>query len=135
MLTEEMKKDIDMLAAVVTDETAIAKAMQRKYERKVSVIHVRTHLHTQKVLEAERAIARETGVAPVKKFEPASQGETARTMQAQTAMEVGSKMLLAAICRMAFKKGWLLPNLTYHDQLERARADGYSGPIEGALGA
>jgi hypothetical protein len=48
-----------------------------------------------------------------------------------TSTEIGSAMLLAAMCRWAFKHDKLLPNLTLAEQRERARADGYSGSIEG----
>jgi hypothetical protein len=125
MLTDEMKRDIDKLLDVVTDNAAISKLLQRKYDAKVSVREVRNY-------RAE--------MAAVEQLEPQTQEEVeiiAEEINSQApsrmtmSIEEGSAKLLAALCRWAFKHGKLLPNLTLDQQRERARADGYDGPIEG----
>ena len=138
MITKEIKADIDMLAEVVSDPAAIAKAMQRKHGVKVSMVRVRDYLE-QRAYERKRAAALARAKEKQAKIEAtvvspdALPVDSIFTSKAVTAAEVGSKMLLASICRLAFKQGKLLPHLTYAEQLERARADGFSGHIQGAL--
>lgn len=131
-LTQEMRWDIELLTSVVADDNAIAKALRRKHNVNVSVVAIRKY---------RKAIATELPPTPVDVPQPKEgevvtdeapsierdQAPVART----SSFEMGSTMLMAAICRLAFKQGKLLPNLTLDQQRERARADGYSGPIEG----
>jgi len=129
-LTQEMRWDIELLTSVVADDAAIAKALRRKHGINVSVVAVRKYRKT---------IATELPPAIVDQPEPAEdeidevpsierdQAPVTRT----SSFEHGSTMLMAAICRLAFKYGKLLPNLTLEEQRERARADGFEGPIPG----
>lgn len=127
-LTQEMRQDIEMLTMVVADDVEIAKALQRKYGKSVPAIEVHKY---------RKAIA--TELPPTKVDKPVKQSEESlpdvsrdqAPIVKQTSLEVGSTMLMAAICRLAFKRRRLLPNLTLEEQRERARADGYSGSIEG----
>ena len=131
-LTQEMRWDIELLTSVVADDAAIAKALRRKHDANVSVIAVRKY---------RKAIATELPPTPVDVPQPEpdevevdeapsierDQAPVART----SSLEMGSTMLMASICRLAFKCGKLLPNMTLDEQRERARADGYSGAIPG----
>ena len=129
-LTQEMRWDIELLTSVVADDNAIAKALRRKHNVNVSVVAVRKY---------RKAIATELPPTLVDVPQPAEdevdeapsierdQAPMART----TSFEMGSTMLMASICRLAFKCGKLLPNMTLEEQRERARADGYSGAIPG----
>lgn len=132
-LTQEMRGDIELLTMAVADDAAIAKALRRKYGINVSVLAVRNY---------RKVIATELPPTPVDKPElkmdkvdevdevPSVERDQA-PLTRNTSLEMGSAMLLAALCRWAFKHDKLLPNLTLAEQRERARADGYSGPIEG----
>lgn len=129
-LTQEMRWDIELLTSVVVDDAAIAKALRRKHNVNVSVVAVRKY---------RKAIATELPPTLVDVPQPAEdeveeapsierdQAPVART----TSFEMGSTALMASICRLAFKCGKLLPNMTLDEQRERARADGYSGAIPG----
>ncbi len=129
-LTQEIRGDIELLTSVVADDAAIAKALRRKHNVNVSVVAVRKY---------RKAIATELPPTLVDVPQPAEdeveeapsierdQAPVART----TSFEMGSTMLMASICRLAFKCGKLLPNMTLDEQRERARADGYSGAIPG----
>ncbi len=129
-LTQEIRGDIELLTSVVADDAAIAKALRRKHNVNVSVVAVRKY---------RKAIATELPPTLVDVPQPAEdevdeapsierdQAPMART----TSFEMGSTMLMASICRLAFKCGKLLPNMTLDEQRERARADGYSGAIPG----
>lgn len=131
-LTQEMRWDIELLTSVVADDAAIAKALRRKHNVNVSVVAVRKY---------RKAIATDLPPTPVDvpQSEPdevevdeapsieRDQAPVART----SSLEMGSTMLMASICRLAFKCGKLLPNMTLDEQRERARADGYSGAIPG----
>ena len=46
--------------------------------------------------------------------------------------ERGSRELLAALARSAFKHGVLLRDMTPEEQLEAARLDGWRGPVIGS---
>ena len=125
-LTQEMRWDIELLTSVV------AKALRRKHNVNVSVVAIRKY---------RKAIATELPPTPVDVPQPKvdeveideapsierDQAPVART----SSFEHGSTMLMASICRLAFKCGKLLPNMTLEEQRERARADGYSGAIPG----
>ena len=131
-LTQEMRRDIELLTSVVADDAAIAKALRRKYDYNVSVLAIRKY---------RKAIATELPPTPVDVPQPEEdevdaeevpsverdQAPVART----SSMELGSLSLMASVCRLAFKCGKLLPNMTLEEQRERARADGYRGAIEG----
>lgn len=129
-LTQEMRWDIELLTSVVADDAAIAKALRRKHDVNVSVVAVRKY---------RKAIATDLPPTVVDVPEPEEdeideapsierdQAPVART----SSLEMGSTMLMASICRLAFKCGKLLPNMTLDEQRERARADGYSGAIPG----
>lgn len=131
-LTQEMRWDIELLTSVVADDAAIAKALRRKHNVNVSVVAIRKY---------RKAIATELPPTPVDVPQPKvdeveideapsierDQAPVART----SSFEHGSTMLMASICRLAFKCGKLLPNMTLEEQRERARADGYSGAIPG----
>lgn len=136
MITDEIKADIEMLAEVVSDPAAIAKAMQRKHGVKVSMVRVRDYLE-QRAYERKKALAAAKDAAQRQREAERLEADVtlarANATKEMTAAQLGSNMLLAAICRLAFKQGKLLPHLTYAEQLERARADGFSGHIQGAL--
>ena len=131
-LTQEMRWDIELLTSVVADDAAIAKALRRKHNVNVSVVAIRKY---------RTAIATDLPPTPVDVPQPEpdevevdeapsierDQAPVART----SSLEMGSTMLIASICRLAFKCGKLLPNMTLDEQRERARADGYSGAIPG----
>lgn len=126
-LTQEMKKDIELLTMVVTDDAAIVKTLQRKYSGKVSVIAVRDYRASIAVdlpPAAEDVVEDEDG-------ELVGQSRPQAPLRSHTSMEAGSNALLAALCRWAFRHGKVLPNLTLVEQRERARADGYAEAIEG----
>jgi flagellar biosynthesis component FlhA len=125
MLSEEMKKDIETLIEVVTDDSSIAKLLQRKYNTKISVLEVRRHRL------AETAIAEQKPETPEETAIVVEEARAQLPVRVGTSLEEGSNSLLAATCRWAFKHDKLLPNLTLQQQRDRARADGYSGPIEG----
>jgi hypothetical protein len=125
MLSEQMKKDIEMLIEVVTDDSSIAKLLQRKYNTKISVIEVRKHRL------AKTAIAEQKPETPEEVAIVVEEARRQVPVRVGTSIEEGSNNLLAAICRSAFKHDKLLPNLTLQQQRDRARADGYSGVIEG----
>lgn len=46
--------------------------------------------------------------------------------------EIGSRNLLSAIARLAFKEGILLRGMTPEEQLQAAKADGWQGRVVGA---
>lgn len=131
-LTQEIRRDIELLTSVIADDAAIAKALRRKYDYNVSVLAIRKY---------RKAIATELPPTPVDVPQPEEdvvdaeevpsverdQAPVART----SSMELGSLSLMASVCRLAFKCGKLLPNMTLEEQRERARADGYRGAIEG----
>ena len=129
-LTQEMRNDIELLTMAVADDVAIVKALRRKHGVHVSVLLVRGY---------RKVIARELPPTPVDKPElKVEKVAEVRSLEREqvprtrnTSMEIGSAMLLGALCRWAFKYGKLLPNLTLVEQRERARADGYSERIEG----
>ena len=131
-LTQEMRRDIELLTSVVADDAAIAKALRRKYDYNVSVLAIRKY---------RKAIATELPPTPVDVPQPEEDAVDAEEVpsverdQAPVArtssMELGSLSLMASVCRLAFKCGKLLPNMTLEEQRERARADGYRGAIEG----
>ena len=127
-LTQEMKKDIELLTMVVIDDAAIAKTLQRKYGGKVSVIAVRKY---RAAIAVDLPPAVEDEVEEADDGELVGQSRPQAPLRGHTSMEVGSNELLAAMCRWAFKHGKVLPNLTLVEQRERARADGYSEAIEG----
>jgi hypothetical protein len=109
---------------------AIVKALRRKHGVHVSVLLVRGY---------RKVIARELPPTPVDKPElKVEKVAEVRSLERDqvpitknTSSEIGSAMLLASMCRWAFKHDKLLPNLTLAEQRTRARADGYSGSIEG----
>ena len=131
-LTQEIRRDIELLTSVIADDAAIAKALRRKYDYNVSVLAIRKY---------RKAIATELPPTPVDVPQPEEdvvdaeevpsverdQAPVART----SSMGLGSLSLMASVCRLAFKCGKLLPNMTLEEQRERARADGYRGAIEG----
>ena len=131
-LTQEIRRDIELLTSVIADDAAIAKALRRKHNVNVSVVAVRKY---------RKAIATELPPTPVDVPQPKEdevemdeapsierdQAPVART----SSFEMGSTMLMASICRLAYKCGKLLPNMTLDEQRERSRADGYSGAIPG----
>ena len=131
-LTQEMRWDIELLTSVVADDAAIAKALRRKHNVNVSVVAVRKY---------RKAIATELPPTPVDVPEPkedevdADEAPSIERDQAPVArtssLEMGSTLLMASICRLAFKCGKLLPNMTLDEQRERARADGYRDAIPG----
>jgi len=129
-LTQEIRGDIELLTSVVADDAAIAKALRRKHSVNVSVVAVRKY---------RKAIATELPPTLVDVPQPAEdEVEEARSIERDqapvartTSFEMGSTALMASICRLAFKCGKLLPNMTLEEQRERARADGYSGAIPG----
>ncbi len=129
-LTQEIRGDIELLTSVVADDAAIAKALRRKHNVNVSVVAVRKY---------RKAIATELPPTLVDVPQPAVEEvveapsiERDQALMARTtSFEMGSTMLMASICRLAFKCGKLLPNMTLDEQRERARADGYSGAIPG----
>jgi len=125
MLSTQMKKDIETLIEVVTDDSSIAKLLQRKYNTKISVLEVRRHRL------AKTAIAEQKPETPEEVAIVVEEARAQLPVRIGTSIEEGSNNLLAAICRSAFKHDKLLPNLTLQQQRDRARADGYSGPIEG----
>jgi len=125
MLSDEIKRDIEKMIEVVTDDVAIAKLLQRKYGTKVSVIEVRRHRLT------ETAIAEQKPETPEEIAIVVEEARSQAPMRIGTSLEQGSNSLLAAMCRWAFKHDKLLPNLTLQQQRDRARADGYLGVIEG----
>jgi hypothetical protein len=125
MLSEQMKKDIETLIEVVTDDSSIAKLLQRKYNTKISVLEVRRHRL------AKTAIAEQKPETPEEVAIVVEEARSMAPVRTITSVEEGSNSLLAALCRWAFKHDKLLPNLTLQQQRDRARADGYSGPIEG----
>lgn len=125
MLSTQMKQDIETLIEVVTDDSSIAKLLQRKYNTKISVLEVRKHRL------AKTAIAEQKPETPEEIAIVVEEARSQAPLRIATSVEEGSNDLLAAMCRWAFKHGKLLPNLTLQQQRERARADGYSGPIEG----
>ena len=129
-LTQEMRWDIELLTSVVADDAAIAKALRRKYDHNVSVIAVRKY---RKTISSDLPPAivdvpepKEDEIDEVPSVER-DQAPLARS----SSLEMGSTSLMAAVCRLAFKMGKLLPNMTLEEQRERARADGFSGFIEG----
>jgi hypothetical protein len=130
VLTQEMRNDIELLTMAVADDVAIVKALRRKHGVHVSVLAVRGY---------RKVIARELPPTPVDKpelkVEKVAEVRSLERDQApitkNTSSEIGSAMLLASMCRWAFKHDKLLPNLTLAEQRTRARADGYSGSIEG----
>lgn len=131
-LTQEMRWDIELLTSVVADDNAIAKALRRKHNVNVSVVAIRKY---------RKAIATELPptlvdvpqpkVDEVETDEVPSIERDQAPMARTSSFELGSTMLMASICRLAFKCGKLLPNMTLEEQRERARADGYSGAIPG----
>ena len=131
-LTQEIRRDIELLTSVIADDAAIAKALRRKYDYNVSVLAIRKY---------RKAIATELPPTPVDVPQPEEDAVDAEEVpsverdQAPVArtssMELGSLSLMASVCRLAFKCGKLLPNMTLEEQRERARADGYRGAIEG----
>jgi hypothetical protein len=125
MLSTQMKQDIETLIEVVTDDSSIAKLLQRKYNTKISVLEVRRHRL------AKTAIAEQKPETPEETAIVVEEARAQLPVRVGTSVEEGSNSLLAATCRWAFKHGKLLPNLTLQQQRDRARADGYSGPIEG----
>jgi hypothetical protein len=130
VLTQEMRNDIELLTMAVADDVAIVKALRRKHGVHVSVLLVRGY---------RKVIARELPPTPVDKPElKVEKVAEVRSLERDqvpitknTSSEIGSAMLLASMCRWAFKHDKLLPNLTLAEQRTRARADGYSGSIEG----
>lgn len=130
-LTQEIKDDIDMLATVIIGASAVAKALQRKYGRMVPVTMVRDYMErsappkkprdVKRVLQPQQSIEEKEAL-----WARYSDGLVRRNA------EQASNELLARVCRAAFKHGYLLPSLTIGDQLDRARADGFTGLIEGA---
>ena len=125
MLTDEMKQDIDKLLDVVTDNAAIAKVLQRKYDAKVSVVEVRRYrAEVEAIVELEPETKEEEQIIAE---EINSQAPNKVTLS----LEDGSTRLMASLCRLAFRYGKLLPNMTLEEQRERARADGYADGIEG----
>ena len=125
MLSTQMKKDIETLIEVVTDDSSIAKLLQRKYGTKISVLEVRRHR------SAKTAIAEQKPETPEEVAIVVEEARAQLPVRVGSSLEEGSNILLAAMCRWAFKHDKLLPNLTLQQQRDRARADGYSGPIEG----
>ena len=121
-LKQEIRNDIELLTMVVADDVAIVKALRRKHGVHVSVLAVRGY---------RKVIARELPPTPVDKPELKVETVVEMPITKNTSSEIGSAMLLAAMCRWAFKHDKLLPNLTLAEQRTRARADGYSGSIEG----
>ena len=130
VLTQEMRNDIELLTMAVADDVAIVKALRRKHGVHVSVLLVRGY---------RKVIAKELPPTPVDKPElKVDKVAEVRTIDRDMLpltknkmLEIGSAMLLGSLCRWAFKYGKLLPNLTLQQQRDRARADGYSGEIEG----
>lgn len=125
MLSTQMKQDIETLIEVVTDDSSIAKLLQRKYNTKISVVEVRKHRL------AKTAVAEQKPETPEELAIVVEEARRQVPMRVGASLEEGSNNLLAALCRWAFKHGKLLPNLTLQQQRDRARADGYSGAIEG----
>lgn len=129
-LTQEMRWDIELLTSVIADDAAIAKALRRKHDVNVSVIAVRKYRQTISTelppATVDQPEPEEDTVVEVPSVER-DQAPVVRT----SAAELSSTQLMASICRLAFKCGKLLPNMTLEDQRERARADGFKGAIEG----
>lgn len=127
-LTQEMRQDVELLTMVVADDVEIAKALQRKYGKSVAALDVYNY---------RKAIANELPPTAVDKpqvalDEPVPLAERDQApISKQTSIETGSTRLMAAICRLAFKRRKLLPHMTLEEQRERARADGYADRIEG----
>lgn len=129
-LTQQIRNDIELLTMAVADDAAIVKALRRKHGVHVSVLAVRDYRKTiAKDLPPTPVDKPELKVDKVAELRVAERDMLPVTKN--TSLEIGSAMLLGALCRWAFKHDRLLPNLTLQQQRERARADGYSGEIEG----
>jgi hypothetical protein len=129
-LTQQIRNDIELLTMAVADDAAIVKALRRKHGVHVSVLAVRGYRKTiAKDLPPTPVDKPELKVDKVAELRVAERDMLPVTKN--TSLEIGSAMLLGALCRWAFKHDKLLPNLTLQQQRDRARADGYSGEIEG----
>ena len=129
-LTQEMRWDIELLTSVVADDAAIAKALRRKHNVNVSVVAVRKYRKTIST-ELPPAIVDQPEPEEDEIDEVPSIERDQAPVSRSSSFEMGSTLLMASICRLAFKCGKLLPNMTLDEQRERARADGFKEAIPG----